>query len=74
METNVSTQLDEAPEVAALIARGEELGCVNASWIEEVARQLELPEDDIVELEDRIEQRGIEITDDCGHTETAPTL
>jgi RNA polymerase primary sigma factor len=74
MEANsMSSPLDDAPEITALFARGEELGCVNASWIEEVARQLELPEDEIAELEDRIEQRGIEISDDCGHPETAPT-
>jgi RNA polymerase primary sigma factor len=73
MEANMSTQLDEAPEVAALIARAEELGCVNASELDNIARLLELPEDEMAELEDRLEQRGIEISDDCGHPETAPT-
>ena len=69
----MTTQLDEAPEVAAFFARGEELGCVGVSELDALARTLELPEDDMAELEDRLEQRGIEISDDCGHPETAST-
>ena len=69
----MTTQLDEAPEVAALLARAEELGCVSVSELDVLARTLELPEDDMAELEDRLEQRGIEISDDCGHPETAST-
>jgi len=48
----------------ALVERGEEPGCVNLSEFLEVVE--DLPEDEAQALADRLEARGIEVTDDCG--------
>jgi RNA polymerase primary sigma factor len=56
------------PEVAAVIARGEDRGCVNLSELDELAQALELGDDDVDALESYIEAQGIDITDDCGRS------
>jgi RNA polymerase primary sigma factor len=56
------------PEVAALIARGEDRGCVHLSELDELAQALELGDDDVDALESYIEAQGIDITDDCGRS------
>jgi RNA polymerase primary sigma factor len=68
------TTLDESAElrIDALIERGEELGCVNLSELSQLAQELELPEDEAQALHDRIEARGIEVTDDCGRESIPP--
>jgi RNA polymerase primary sigma factor len=48
----------------ALVERGEELGCVSLSEFSELVQ--DLPEDEAHALADRLEGRGIEVTDDCG--------
>ena len=48
----------------ALVERGEELGCVNLSEFSELVQ--DLPMDEAQSLADRLEARGIEVTDDCG--------
>jgi RNA polymerase primary sigma factor len=48
----------------ALVERGDELGCVNLSELSEFTQ--ELPEAEAQALADRLEARGIEVTDDCG--------
>ena len=50
--------------VDALVERGEELGCLNLSEFSELVH--DLPEDEAQTLADRLEARGIEVTDDCG--------
>jgi RNA polymerase primary sigma factor len=52
-----------------LVERGEELGCVNLSELSEVVQ--DLPEDEAQALADRLEARGIEVTDDCGRASEA---
>ncbi|HLM10548.1 MAG TPA: sigma-70 family RNA polymerase sigma factor [Thermoleophilaceae bacterium] len=54
------------PEVAALVGRGEERGCLNLSDLDELVQQLELLDDDVDALEAYVEARGIELADDCG--------
>jgi RNA polymerase primary sigma factor len=61
------------PEVAALLARGEERGCVNLSELDELVQGLELSDADIEVLEAYIESRGIELSDDCGRSTVEPT-
>jgi RNA polymerase primary sigma factor len=61
------------PEVAALIARGEDRGCVNLSELDELAQTLELGDDDVDALESHLERQGIDISDDCGRAEVEPT-
>jgi RNA polymerase primary sigma factor len=59
--------------VAALIARGEERGCINLSEFDELAQALELVDEDVDALESHLEAQGIDITDDCGRAGVEPT-
>jgi RNA polymerase primary sigma factor len=61
------------PEVGALLSRGEEQGCVNLSELEDLVRSLDLSEEDAGALQDSIEERGLELSDDCGRTGVQPT-
>jgi RNA polymerase primary sigma factor len=53
-------------QIAALIAQGEDQGCVNLSALNELAQEHELEDEDARALYEQLEERGIEITDDCG--------
>ena len=48
----------------ALVDRGEEHGCINLSELSELTH--DLSEEKALALADRLEQRGIEVSDDCG--------
>ena len=52
--------------IDALFERAEEQGCVNLSELAELVQELELSDDDAQALADRLEARGIELSDDCG--------
>jgi RNA polymerase primary sigma factor len=52
--------------VAALIAEGERQGCLHLSRFNEFVAEHELEEDDIRALYDQLDERGIEVSDDCG--------
>jgi RNA polymerase primary sigma factor len=52
--------------IDALFERGEEQGCVNLSDLAEVVQDLELSDDEAQGLADRLEARGVELSDDCG--------
>jgi RNA polymerase primary sigma factor len=54
------------PEVAALISRGQEDGCVELSEFAEVAQTLDLSDEETEALHAQLESLGIELTDDCG--------
>jgi RNA polymerase primary sigma factor len=51
--------------IAVLIEHGEEHGCVHMTELYEVVAKLELEEDDIETVLERLEAAGIDITDDC---------
>jgi RNA polymerase primary sigma factor len=53
-------------EIKVLIESGEKSGCINLSHFSELAQSLELSEDQVEELYERIESAGIELSDDCG--------
>ena len=59
--------------MAALIARGEERGCINLSEFDELAQALELSDDDVYALEAQLDSHGIDISDDCGRHGVEPT-
>jgi RNA polymerase primary sigma factor len=69
----VAQELTSRPEVAALIARGDERGCINLSEFDELAQALELADEDVEALETQLESQGIDITDDCGRAGVEPT-
>ena len=52
--------------VAALIAEGERQGCLNLSRFNEFVAEHELEDDDVRALYDQLDERGIEVSDDCG--------
>ena len=60
---------EQTAHIDALIAGAEGRGCVNLSDLSALARDLSLDEDDVGELQDRIEARGVEVTDDCGRVD-----
>ena len=59
--------------MAALIARGEERGCINLSEFDELVQTLELGEDDVDVLEAHLESHGVDVSDDCGRVGVEPT-
>ena len=69
----VAQELTSRPEVAALLARGDERGCVNLSEFDELVQALELMDDDVDALESFLEAHGIDIADDCGRAGVEPT-
>ena len=66
-------ELTSRPEVAALIARGEERGCIDLSDFDELAQALDLSDEDVHTLEVQLDAQGIEIRDDCGRGGVEPT-
>jgi RNA polymerase primary sigma factor len=58
--------------VVALLARGEERGCVDASELDAIAQRFELTPEELAEVEDRVDARGLEVRDDCGRAEAEP--
>jgi RNA polymerase primary sigma factor len=69
----VAQELTSRPEVAALLARGEERGCVNLSEFDELVQTLGLMDDDVDALEAHLEAHGIDLGDDCGRSNVEPT-
>jgi RNA polymerase primary sigma factor len=58
--------------IEALISRGEEVGCLNLSEVSELTHELDLSDEEAQALADRLEARGIDVTDDCGRQADAP--
>jgi RNA polymerase primary sigma factor len=58
--------------VAALVGRGEERGCVSLSELDELVQALDLLADDVDLIEEMLDSRGIELTDDCGRPGVEP--
>jgi RNA polymerase primary sigma factor len=63
----------QAPQVADLIARGLQEGCVPMSEVDRVAEELELSPDDVDALHARVREQGIDVDDDCGRDGTPDT-
>jgi RNA polymerase primary sigma factor len=61
------------PELAALLQRGEETGCIELSEFDELVQSLELPDDEVEALQSQIDAQGIELSDDCGRVAVEPT-
>ena len=53
--------------LTALIDRAEEQGCVNLSQFSELLQELDLDEDELARVYEQLDERGIELSDDCGH-------
>ena len=55
-------------QIQALIVRGEEEGCVNLSHFNELVAEHELTDDEVARLYEELEERHIDLADDCGRT------
>jgi RNA polymerase primary sigma factor len=53
-------------QLRALIEHGEEIGCVNLSAFTDLVNELELDQEEVSGLHEQLEERGIELSDDCG--------
>jgi RNA polymerase primary sigma factor len=53
--------------LTALIDRAEEQGCVNLSQFNELLLELDLDDDELARVYEQLDERGIELSDDCGH-------
>jgi RNA polymerase primary sigma factor len=60
-------------QLAALLERGEEQGCLNLSAFSELVQSLELDEEELAGLYEQLDERGIDLTDDCGHERSDAT-
>ena len=60
-------------EITTLLERGEDDGCVELSRFNEVVAALELDEDGVAELYELLQERDIEVRDDCGREGTGTT-
>jgi len=56
-----------------LLARGEQEGCVNLSQFNELVAAEELDEDEVARLYEQLEERGLELSDDCGREQEEST-
>ena len=56
-----------------LLARSEEDDCVNLSQFNELVAAEELDDDEIGRLYEQLEERGIEVSDDCGREQNEST-
>ena len=52
-------------QLRLLMEHGEEMGCINMSAFTALVQELELDTDELNGLYEQIEERGIELTDDC---------
>ena len=59
-------------DIAALLDRGHETGCVELSELNELVERLELSEEDVDRLYQQAQERGIDVSDDCGREGEAP--
>jgi RNA polymerase primary sigma factor len=67
----MAIDLDVQARLDALMAAGETRGCVNLSEWSELVQDAGLDDAQSHELHERLEARGLELSDDCGHTDVA---
>ena len=67
------TAVAPEPELAALLIEGQEQGFLTESDIDTLAQRLELDEDQVEDVRERIALGGIEVRDDCGRADAPPT-
>jgi len=59
--------------IETLIERNEDHACVNLSELSEVLQEADVSDDEVQQIQDNIEARGIELSDDCGRTTSDAT-
>ena len=61
-------------QLRALMEHGEENGCVNLSAFTQLLTELDIDEEETQSLYELLEERNIELTDDCGLPDVQETL
>jgi RNA polymerase primary sigma factor len=69
----MATDVLADPRIRTLIERSEAQGCVNLSEFSSLVQELELDDRPLEDVHVALDERGLEITDDCGHAGVAPT-
>jgi RNA polymerase primary sigma factor len=59
--------------IETLIAEGERQGCVNLSRFNEFVAEHELDDEDVRGIYEQLDERGVEVSDDCGRQTEQPT-
>jgi RNA polymerase primary sigma factor len=70
---STDAELWDVPQIAALLARGRDLGCADMSWLDHIANELDLSGEDIDALHARLREEDIDVRDDCGQDGTPVT-
>jgi RNA polymerase primary sigma factor len=60
--------------IQALIARGEQEGCLNLSAFSEFVQEHDLGEEELEALHAELDERGIELTDDCAKAQAGDAV
>jgi RNA polymerase primary sigma factor len=60
-------------QLRALMEHAEEAGCVNFSAFTQVLAEIELDDEEVSSLFDQLEERGIDLTDDCSLPDVTET-
>jgi RNA polymerase primary sigma factor len=60
-------------QLRALMEHGEEVGCVNLSAFTQILTELEIDDDEVQSIYEQLEDRGIDLTDDCSLPDTEET-
>src|SRR6266566_5944634 len=60
-------------QLRALMEHADEAGCVNLSAFTQVLTELDLDDEEVTSLFEQLEERGIELTDDCSLPDVAET-
>jgi len=62
-----------ADPISALLEHGSEAGCVEISKLNELAETLDLGDEQVARIYEQLEERGVEIRDDCGREKAEST-
>jgi hypothetical protein len=73
MPENPDMAREREETIAALLRHGAEARCIELSDFNRTVEALDLSEEEVEDLCARIDQRGIELRDDCGHLDAPPT-
>jgi RNA polymerase primary sigma factor len=62
-----------ADPISALLEHSSEAGCVEISQVHELAEKLDLGDEQVARIYEQLEERGVEIRDDCGREKAEST-
>ncbi len=73
-QTIVTPAVRELAEQLISRVEAQSRDCLELSELSELAQESELSEDEVQALEDLLEERGLELRDDCGRAEAEPMI